>query len=44
MRKVLEGGRKVYVGCATERDVVFFKEELKDLLGENVVVFVDVPR
>jgi len=44
MRKVLEGGRKVYVGCATERDVVFFKEELKDLLGENLVVFVDVPR
>jgi nucleoside phosphorylase len=44
LRDVVAGGRKVYVGCPSERDEVFFKEELKDLLGENLVVFVDTAR
>ncbi|MFM0405017.1 hypothetical protein [Paraburkholderia aspalathi] len=41
IRYAIESGRKVYVGCPSERDVVFFKEELKDLLGENLVIFAD---
>ncbi|MBY4715838.1 sensor histidine kinase [Burkholderia cepacia] len=42
IRSAVESGRKVYLGCPSERDVVFFKEELNDILGENLVVFVDV--
>jgi nucleoside phosphorylase len=41
LRRVVESGRKIYVGCQSEHDVVFFKEILKDLLGEKLVVFAD---
>ena len=44
IRDAVVSGHKVYVGCPSERDTVFFKERLKDLLGENLVVFVDAAR
>ena len=44
IRSAMESGHKVYVGCPSERDMVFFKEELKDIIGDNLVVFVDAAR
>jgi hypothetical protein len=44
IRHAVEGGRKVYIGCPSQRDVIFFKEELRDLLGENLVIFADAAR
>lgn len=41
LRPLIQEGRKVYVGCRSEREVLIYKQELKDLAGENLVLFVD---
>lgn len=41
IRSAVQGGRKVYVGCPNERDVLFFREVLNDIPGEDLVIFVD---
>lgn len=42
LRPLVEEGRKVYVGCRSEQDMFIYKDELKDLAGENLVLFVDM--
>ena len=41
LRPLVEEGRKVYVGCRSEQEIFIYKQELKDLAGENLVLFVD---
>ena len=41
LRPLIKEGRKVYVGCRSEGDVRIYREELKDLACENLVLFVD---
>lgn len=41
LRPLVSEGRKVYVGCRSKEDMFIYKEELKDLAGENLVLFVD---
>lgn len=41
LRPLVKEGRKVYVGCRSEQDIFIYKQELQDLLGENLVLFVD---
>lgn len=41
LRPLIQEGRKVYVGCRSEQDMFIYRQELKDLAGENLVLFVD---
>lgn len=41
LRPLVKEGRKVYVGCRSDQDMFIYKQELKDLAGENLVLFVD---
>lgn len=41
VRPLIAEGKKVYIGCRDEEDVEFYREELGDIAGENLVLFVD---
>lgn len=41
LRPLVQEGRKVYVGCRSENEMRIYRQELKDLTGENLVLFVD---
>lgn len=41
LRPLVQEGRKVYVGCRSESDMHIYRQELKDLTGENLVIFID---
>lgn len=41
LRPLIKEGRKVYIGCRSEQDMFIYQLELKDLAGENLVLFID---
>lgn len=41
LRQLVKDGRKVYVGCHSEQHMLIYKQELNDVAGENLVIFVD---
>ncbi|WGV18598.1 hypothetical protein QIY50_14030 [Pseudomonas putida] len=41
VRPLIAEGKRVYIGCRDEVDVEFYREELGDIAGENLVFFVD---
>lgn len=42
IRRLLEEGKTIYVGCGDEDDVALYQEELHEFLGQRVFVFLDV--
>ncbi|MFZ6647966.1 hypothetical protein ACO0LO_19735 [Undibacterium sp. TJN25] len=41
VKRLVDEGKQIYVGCASEEDVNLFKEELRDCVGSGVTVFID---
>jgi nucleoside phosphorylase len=41
IRRLLEEGKTIYVGCGDEDDVALYQEELHEFLGQRVFVFLD---
>jgi anti-sigma regulatory factor (Ser/Thr protein kinase) len=41
VRMLVKQGKRIFVGCADDEDLLLFKEELRDLPGSDVTVFID---
>jgi hypothetical protein len=41
IKRLVDEGKTIYVGCASDDDVLFFKDELRQFIGFQVVIFRD---